>query len=130
MNGLTLIYHFQSSQNQDEDFRPASYKMVYFFNEEGFVDTKLILELLKAFPDSSYQDKTFLNLDDLKAFAHRVAEELSSPQVRLISVQDYNIGIDGSRDLKSFRDLFGKYGEAIVNEQAVKKKGLFGKFFS
>lgn len=130
MNGLTLIYHFQSSQNQDEEFRPASYKMVYFFNEDGFVDNKLILELLKAFPDSNYQDKTFLNLDDLKAFAHRVAEELGSPQVRLISVQDYNIGIDGARDLKSFRELFGKYGEAIVNEQAVKKKGLFGKLFS
>lgn len=130
MNGLTLIYHFQSSQNQDEEFKPASYKMVYFFNEDGFVDTKLILELLKAFPDSNYQDKTFLNLDDLKAFAHRVAEELNSPQVRLISVQDYNIGIDGARDIKSFRELFGKYGEAIVNEQAVKKKGLFGKLFS
>lgn len=129
MNGLTLIYHFQSSQNQDEEFTPASYKMAYFFNEEGFVDGKLILELLKAFPDSNYQDKTFLNLDDLKAFAHRVAEELGSPEVRLISVQDYNIGIDGAKDIKSFRELFSKYGEAIVNEQAVKKKGLFGKFF-
>jgi hypothetical protein len=130
MNGLTLIYHFQSSQNQDEEFRPASYKMVYFFNEEGFVENKVILELLKAFPDSNFQDKTFLNLDDLKAFAHRVAQELGSRQVRLISVQDYNIGIDGARDIKSFRELFGKYGEAIVNEQAVKKKGLFGKLFS
>lgn len=130
MNGLTLIYHFQSSQNQDEEFKPASYKMVYFFNEEGFVENRVILELLKAFPDSNFQDKTFLNLDDLKAFAHRVAEELGSPQVRLISVQDYNIGIDGARDIKSFRELFGKYGEAIVNEQAVKKKGLFGKLFS
>lgn len=130
MKGLTLIYHFQSSQNQDEEFKPASYKMVYFFNEEGFVESKLILELLKAFPDSNYQEKTFLNLDDLKAFAHRVAEELGSPEVRLISVQDYNIGIDGARDLKSFRELFGKYGEAIVNEQAVKKKSLFGKLFS
>ena len=130
MNGLTLIYHFQSSQNQDEEFKPASYKMVYFFNEEGFVENRVILELLKAFPDSNFQDKTFLNLDDLKAFAHRVAEELGSSQVRLISVQDYNIGIDGARDIKSFRELFGKYGEAIVNEQAVKKKGLFGKLFS
>lgn len=129
MNGLTLIYHFQSSQNQDEDFKPASYRMVYFFNEEGFIDSALILELLKAFPDSNFQDKTFLNLDDLKAFAHRVAQELGSPQVRLISVQDYNIGIDGAKDLKTFRDVFSKYGEVLINEQA-KKKGLFGKFFS
>jgi hypothetical protein len=130
MNDLTLIYHFQSSQNQDEEFKPASYKMVYFFNSEGFVDSKLILELLKAFPDSNFQDKTFLNLDDLKAFAHRVAEEVQAAQVRLISVQDYNIGIDGAKDIKSYRELFNKYGETLVNEQAVKKKGLFGKFFS
>lgn len=130
MNGLTLIYNFQSSQNQDEEFKPASYKMVYFFSDEGFVDPQIILELLKAFPDSNYQDKTFLNLEDLKAFALRVAEEMGVAQVRLLSVQDYNIGIDGAKDLKSFKDLFNKYGEALINEQAVKKKGLFGKFFS
>ena len=130
MNGLTLIYNFQSSQNQDEEFKPASYKMVYFFSDEGFVDPQIILELLKAFPDSNYQDKTFLNLEDLKAFALRVAEEMGFAQVRLLSVQDYNIGIDGAKDLKSFKDLFNKYGEALINEQAVKKKGLFGKFFS
>lgn len=130
MNGLTLIYHFQSSQNQDEEFKPASYRMVYFFNDEGFVDSHLLLELLKAYPDSNYQDKTFLNLDDLKAFAHRVAQEVGAPDVRLISVQDYNIGIDGAKDLKSFRDVFSKYGEALINESAPKKKGLFGKLFS
>jgi hypothetical protein len=130
MSGLTLIYNFQSSQNQDEEFKPASYKMVYFFSDEGFVDPQIILELLKAFPDSNYQDKTFLNLEDLKAFALRVAEEMGVAQVRLLSVQDYNIGIDGAKDLKSFKDLFNKYGEALINEQAVKKKGLFGKFFS
>jgi hypothetical protein len=130
MSGLTLIYHFQSSQLQTEEFKPASYKMVYFFNDEGFIDPKILIELLKAYPDSNYQDRTFLNLDDLKAFALRVAEELQSPQVRVISVQDYNIGVDGAKDLKSFKDFFSKYGEALINEQAVKKKGLFGKFFS
>jgi hypothetical protein len=130
MNGLTLIYHFQSSQNQDEDFTPASYRIVYFFNAEGFIDSKIILELLKAFPDSNYQQKSFLNLDDLKAFALRLAEEVEASQVRLISVQDYNIGVDGAKDLKTYRELFGKYGEALINEQVTKKKGLFGKFFS
>jgi hypothetical protein len=130
MSGLTLIYHFQSSQNQDEEFKPASYKMVYFFSDEGFVEPQIILELLKAFPDSNFQDKTFLNLEDLKAFALRVTEEMGESQVRLLSVQDYNIGIDGAKDLESYQELFNKYGEALINQQAVKKKGLFGKFFS
>lgn len=130
MNDLTLIYHFQTSQLQTEEFRPASYRIVYFFNDEGFVDPKLILEVLKAFPDSDFQDRTFLNLDDLKAFALRVAEEMQVSQVRLISVQDYNIGVDGAKDLKTYREFFGKYGEALMNQQSVKKKGLFGKFFT
>lgn len=130
MNQLTLIYNFQSSQNQDLEFSPASYKMIYFFSDEGFVDTQVLLELLKAFPDSNIHERTFLNLDDLKAFGLRVAQELGATGVRLISVQDYNIGIDGSRDLKSFKGIFDKFGELVVNELAVKKKGLFGKLFS
>jgi len=130
MKGLNLIYHFHSFQDSDEEFKPASYRILYFFDEEGFVSPKVILDLLKAFPDSNFQDKTFMNLDDLKAFAMRAAEHLEVSQVRLISVQDYNIGVDGAKDIKSYRELFNKYGEALVNQQSVKKKGLFGKFFS
>ncbi len=130
MSGLNLIYHFQSSQNQDEEFRPARYKVVYFFNDEGFISESVLMELLKAFPENNGQDMTFLNLDDLKAFAVRVGQELQSAQIKLISVQDYNIGIDGAKDLKTFRELFDKYGESLVNENAVKKKGLLGKLFS
>ena len=130
MKRLNLIYHFQSSHNQDEDFTPASYRILYLFDEESFIDSALILELLKAFPDSNYQDKTFMNLDDLKAFALRVAEELGAQEVRLISVQDYNIGIDGARDLKSYREIFSKYGESVMNEQVSRKKSFLGKFFS
>jgi hypothetical protein len=130
MSGLNLIYHFQSSQNQDKEFRPASYKVVYFFNDEGFVSESILLELLKSFPEANGQDMTFLNLDDLKAFAMRVGQEIQSSQIKLISVQDYNIGIDGAKDLKTFRELFDKYGEALINENAPKKKGLLGKLFS
>jgi hypothetical protein len=130
MSGLNLIYHFHSSQNQDEEFRPASYRVVYFFNDQGFVSDSVLLELLKSFPEANSQDMTFLNLDDLKAFALRVAQELQSAQIKLISVQDYNIGIDGAKDLKTFRQLFDKYGEALINETMVKKKGLLGKIFS
>lgn len=130
MNELNVIYHFQASQNFEGEFKPASYKMVYLFHEDGLVDSSLILETLKAFPDSNYQDKTFLNLDDLKAFSMRLGEALEVSKVRLISVQDYNIGIDGAKDLKSFRELFSKYGEAFVNEAVAKKKNFFGKLFS
>ena len=124
-----LVYHFQSSQSQDGEFRPASYQMVYFFDEQGFLDENQLQELSKSVPDANHELLNFLSLDDLKIFALRVAIELKVPEVRLISVQDYNIGVDGARDLASFTAIFEKYGEAIVNEEAAKKRSLFGKLF-
>ena len=127
---LNLIYHFQTSQHQDEEFKPASYHVVYFFNEQGFLDQKELQELSKTVPEADHTALTFLNLDDLKQFALRVCQELNAPDVQLISVQDYNIGLDGAKDLASFQGIFQKYGEKIINEAAQKKKGLFGKLFS
>lgn len=127
----TLIYHFQSSQSQDGHFRPASYRMVYFFDEQGFLDLVQLKELAKSIPEANHELLTFLSLDDLKAFALRVSQELKVPEVRLLSVQDYNIGVDGAKDLQSYQAVFGKYGEAVINEDAPKKKsGLLGRFFS
>lgn len=126
---LNLIYHFQASQNLDGDFRPASYGVVYFFSDEGFLEKDLLKEMSKTVPDADHEHLTFLNLDDLKAFALRVCQEISEKEVRLISVQDYNIGLDGAKDLNTFHGIFSKFGELVVNE-AAKKKGLLGKFFS
>jgi len=50
--------------------------------------------------------------------------------VRLLSVQDYNIGLDGAKDVASFRQIFQKFGELLVDEVESKKKGFLGKFFS
>lgn len=126
---LHLIYHFQTSQNQDGDFRPASYGVVYFFSEQGFLEKDLLKEMSKTVPEADHENLTFLNLDDLKAFALRVCQEVSEKEVRLMSVQDYNIGLDGAKDIKTFQSVFTKYGELVVNESA-RKKGLFGKLFS
>jgi len=126
---LNLIYHFHTSQNQDGDFKPASYGVVYFFSEQGFLEKDLLKEMSKTVPEADHENLTFLNLDDLKSFALRVCQETSEKEVRLMSVQDYNIGLDGAKDLKTFQTVFSKYGEVVVNESA-KKKGLFGKLFS
>jgi hypothetical protein len=129
MKALNLIYHFQASQNQNEEFRGASYKIVYSFSEAGILDPDQMLEIFKLIPNVNIQEKTFLSLDDLKAFAARLGDELRAQEVRLLSVQDYNIGVDGAKDLKSFRDIFSKYGELVVI-QSQSKKNFFGKFFS
>ncbi len=127
---LSLIYHFQSSQNQDGDFKPSRYKVVYFFSEQGFLEDSFMREMSKTIPDADHFGLTFLSLDDLKGFALRVAQELNSPEVRLISVQDYNIGLDGARDLASLKNVFSQFGDLVMNENNSRKKGFFGKLFT
>jgi hypothetical protein len=126
---LSLVYHFRASQNQDNDFLPARYRVVYFFSEKGFLNLSDLRELSKTVPDADHKELTFLSLDDLKAFGLRVAEEYKHPNVRLISVQDYNIGLDGAKDLNSLRGIFEQFGELVENE-TVRKKGFLSKFFS
>jgi hypothetical protein len=126
---LSLVYHFQSSQNQNDEFSPASYGVVYFFSQDGFLEHKFLLELSKSVPEADHQNLKFLNLDDLRTFALRVCQEMGEKEVRLISVQDYNIGLDGARGRLDLQEIFSRYGEVVMNEVA-KKKGLLGRFFS
>jgi hypothetical protein len=129
MNGLTLLYNFQSPQTTEGDFRPASYKVIYFFSEQGLIEQSTLRELCKSVPDANYNDLTFLNLEDLRVFAQRVSQETESSEVRLMSVLDYNIGLDGARDREGFLSILSKFGEVLSNAQA-KKKGFLGKFFN
>jgi hypothetical protein len=127
---LSLIYHFRSSKSLNGEWSPASYRAVYFFSEDGFLDSGLLSELAKSVPEANHQELTFLNLDDLRSFALRVCQELRAQDVRLISVQDFNIGVDGATDLKSFQSIFSKFGEVVETEEAPRKKGFLSKFFS
>jgi hypothetical protein len=129
MNGLTLLYNFQSPQTTEGDFRPASYKVIYFFSEQGLIEQSTLRELCKSVPDANYNDLTFLNLEDLRVFAQRVSQETESSEVRLMSVLDYNIGLDGAPDREGFLSILSKFGEVLSNAQA-KKKGFLGKFFN
>lgn len=128
--GLSIIYHFQSSQNQDELFIPASYRVIYFFSAEGFLTQSMLQELARSVPEADPKRLTFLSLDELKDFALRVSQELGVREVRLISVLDYNIGLDGAKDQESFKNVFNTFGELLINETAVKKKNFFGKLFT
>jgi hypothetical protein len=128
---LNLIYHFQTSQNDNGEFIPASYGVVYFFSEEGFLEKDFLKEMAKVVPEGDHSRLTFINLDDSKTFATRVSQELNAQEVRLISVQDYNIGLDGARDMKGFKSIFSQYGEGIANESAPRKKtSLLSKLFN
>jgi hypothetical protein len=125
---LKLVYHFQASENVNDEFIPASYGVVFFFSNEGFLDNDFLSEISKSVPGANHENLFFMSLDDLKLFSIKVCQELSENEVRLISVQDYNIGIDGAKELNSFQKIFEKYGELIMND-SFRKKGLIAKLF-
>lgn len=123
-----VVYHFQSSQDEMGEFSPAQYQVVYCFSGMGFVPGNMLKEALVSMPEAS-GDLTFQSLDDLKAFSLRLAEILDEDEVRLISVQDFNIGIDGARDLPSFRQIFLGFGESLRREGTSRKKNFLSRFF-
>ena len=126
---LAVIYHFQSSQDEMGEFSPAQYQVVYCFSGVGFVPGNLLKEALQSIPENSSSDLTFQTLDELKSFSLKLAQILDEDEVRLISVQDLNIGIDGARDLMSFRQIFMGFGESLKLEGAARKKNFLSRFF-
>src|SRR5690606_6343261 len=127
---LTLVYHFQSFQNEEREFSPARYQVVYCFAGTGFIETQALKKIAANIEEADVSELTFLSLDDLKAFALLVADEMEEDEVRLISVQDLNIGIDGAKDVSTFRQIFLGYGEVIRGEgPGRKKKNFLSRFF-
>ena len=129
MSPLNIIYHFQVSQNFQEEFRPASYKIIHLFSVDSFIEQTYLDEKYEQFPEMNHAEKSFLNLDDLKSFSLMLAEDLEMEEARLISIQDYNIGIDGARIAVDFREIFSHFGEIMKNPK-MKKKGLLGRLFT
>ncbi len=126
---LYLIYHFQSSHNADNEFRPAKYRVLYFFNDDEFLDESSLRSRYKDFAPEGGEDLSFQSLDLMKDFAMSFASEFEAEEVRLISAQDYNVGQDSVKDRKGLGQVFAKYGEAVVNPEFKKRGGIFGKLF-
>lgn len=126
---LAVIYHFQSSQDEMGEFSPAQYQVVYSFSGVGFVPGNVLKEALQSIPENTSTDLTFQTLDELKSFSLKLAEILDEDEVRLISVQDLNVGIDGARDLSGFRQIFMGFGESLKREGVSRKKNFLSRFF-
>jgi hypothetical protein len=60
-----------------------------------------------------------------------VTQALKAPEVFILSVQDYNVGVEATRDVRAFRELYRRYGLNLANPDIINRgPGLFGKFFN
>lgn len=127
---LNLLYNFV--ERKDANGNAVSfYKILHLFSDIGPVADNTLRTIYHNFETRDYfEGLSFNNLDDLGAFAIEVCKDLSAPEIFILSAQDYNIGLDSSSDVRSFREIFRRYGTAIENpESGQKKRNIFGKIF-
>lgn len=129
---LNLIYKFGHDVNSEFPDLAGRYSVIYFFSEAGPVAHDIQEEVAqKIFGKSIGQPPMFSSLDDLKDFAMSVTQALRAPEVFILSVQDYNVGVEATRDVRAFRELYRRYGLNLANPDIINRgPGLFGKFFN
>jgi hypothetical protein len=127
---LNLVYNFIEKKQADGQVI-SCYKIMHFFSEIGPVSETTLKELFKPYADDIINEAlAFKNLDQLGEFALAVCVELSAPEIFVLSAQDYNIGLDSSNDVRSFREIFRRYGTCLENPQSgQKRKNIFSKLF-
>jgi hypothetical protein len=129
---LNILYKFVDTQDSNGN-NVSYYEILNFFSEVGVVTTATLKKVYDNYRPSGPVDKDclFSSLDQMGHFAIDICKEVSAPEVFLLSVQDYNIGLDSCNDIRSFKEIFRRYGTSIENpEGGHKKKNIFGKFFS
>ncbi|MFZ4712308.1 MAG: hypothetical protein ACOYL6_01235 [Bacteriovoracaceae bacterium] len=129
---LNLIYS-QITINQGEGQYPGTYfKVLYFFSESSFVPVRDLEEVARAlFSEPVALKLMFDDLEDLTRFAVGVCVHLESPEVFVLSSIDYNSGVEGTRDIRNFREIYRRFGHSLLNPQIKKEKAsnFFSKFF-
>jgi hypothetical protein len=129
---INLIYHFGHDFDSEFPELAGRYRILYFFSEAGPVTTESQDTIyVKLFNRPATHPVAFTSLDDLKDFAMGVCQLVKAPEVFVLSVQDYNIGVEAARDVRAFREIYRRYGLNLSNPDIINRgPGLFGKFFS
>lgn len=123
---LNLLYRIINEGEQD-----SLIEVLNFFSEAGPISSKTLEESYQKYRFHEGNALLFNTLEQLGQFALEVCQETASPEVFILSNVDYNIGLDTCNNVRSFRELFRRYGNVIENpDQGRKKTNIFNKFFN
>lgn len=123
---LNLIYKNLTDSNSD-----FSVEVLFMFNETGFIDSSESLDLYKRYFRNE-DNLLFRNLDELGEFIKKLIEEYRAPKAYIMSVEDYNAGLERAREKADYKELFMKVGTELDNPEYIdgSAKGLLGKIFT
>lgn len=129
---LKLIFKMVEGTDPDSTELTGRYEVLYFFGEGGPISLEMMDEVSRAlFQRPVTPPVTFKSLDELKEFALATCQRVRGAEVFVLSIHDYNIGVEAARDVRAFRELFRRYGINMPNPDVINKasKGLMGRFF-
>ena len=118
---LNLVYNYVPAIT--DQGQANFYRVLNFFSEIGNVSETTVGEIYGHFDNCGPDDWIcFEDLDDLGKFALNVCIELNSPEVFIISAADYNLGLETCSDVRSYKEVFRRYGTSIPNPEIQNKK--------
>jgi hypothetical protein len=125
---LTTNIIYKPLNDPQSDF---SVQVLYLFNETGFLDFSETLNVYKKYFRNK-DDLVFRNLDELGDFVKKLIEEFGAPKAYILSVEDYNAGLERVREKLEYRELFMKVGTELENPDYKNHiaSGIFGKIFT
>jgi hypothetical protein len=114
-----------------EDNLNSSYEIIYLFNDQDFIEDKLIKKIRSNSILAHQNGHTFFaQLEDLARFCLELCLELKAPEIYLLSLADFNQFSSQLEHARQFKEFFRRSAEVIANPEYSKaKKGLFDRFF-
>jgi hypothetical protein len=113
-------------------FEDNSFEIIQLFTQLGPVPSKVVSTIYSEFKRPGSPDGLiFSSLEEIGRFVLELLTEAGSPEGFILSIEDYNIGVDSCLDTEQFREMFRRFGTNIQNtDSGNRKKNLFTKFFN
>lgn len=136
MSTPCLVYGYRYFEDQwNEGPKTSSYYVEYYFDHHGVIDQETIETILedqkqKIFFLNTHKIGPFIEMSDLERFALRLADELRSQKIVILSVQEFNAIVLEQNRIDGLYEHFLNGGRTIYNEESNKSGGLLNKFFN
>lgn len=128
---IYVLYKFSEFTDEVTNLSKGRYRIIFLFDHKGFLekkDFKKVCDEHNLSLDTSLMD--FSTKEELLSFSLELGQYFQMNNALLLSVNDYNIGIESCHDLEAFQAIFSRYGTTLpCKSSKVSEKGLFSKFF-
>ena len=130
---LHLIYVYTTNKYSTEV--ESSYRILQFFSNLGEISEEVCEKVYQRLPskkeDHFGQNVSFESLDALKEFGLEVCRHLGAERIHLLSIYDYNLGIETVENTEEFIKIFSKFGQSLPNPDHASKNSLsLSQFFT